>query len=232
VIALGTLDPGDAYPFQVRVFVDDGNGNAFVDLTPATGNLLTVHASPGTPGVDLLIDDAVEGAGLTYPNNTGYLSFAAGIRNIKVNLAGTATTAIEADLRLDVDGNYTVFAVDTGANLGPLVLVDDLTAPAAGFAHVRFVHLSPDAPPVNIDVGGGGGRLFADYEFKEASAFTPVATGTYDLEVRLVSDNSLVLPLNGIVLEDGKIYTVFARGFAGGADAATYPLGAEIVVSN
>lgn len=36
VVALGTIDAGDAYPFQVRVFVDNGSGDQYVDLTPAS----------------------------------------------------------------------------------------------------------------------------------------------------------------------------------------------------
>ena len=35
VVALGTLDDGDAYAFGVRVYVDSGDGNTFVDLTIA-----------------------------------------------------------------------------------------------------------------------------------------------------------------------------------------------------
>lgn len=35
VVALGTLDSNDSYPFQVRVFVDNDNGDQYVDLTAA-----------------------------------------------------------------------------------------------------------------------------------------------------------------------------------------------------
>ena len=35
VVALGTLDDGDDYDFGVRVYVDSGDGNTFVDLTIA-----------------------------------------------------------------------------------------------------------------------------------------------------------------------------------------------------
>ena len=62
-------------------------------------NVLVTHASPDAPGVDLLIDNVKQNsAALTYPNNTGYLDVESGTRNIKVNVAGTATTVINADL--------------------------------------------------------------------------------------------------------------------------------------
>jgi hypothetical protein len=109
------------------------------------------------------------------------------------------------------------------------VITDDLTAPASGKAHVRFVHLSPNAPAVDIAVDGGS-VVFADYSFKEYSAFTPLDAGSYDLEVRAAGTSTVALDLDPITLQAGKIYTVFAKGFLGGT--GTQALGAEIIVNN
>ena len=65
------------------------------------------------------------------------------------------TTVINADLPVTAGSYYTVFAADSVANIAPLVLADDLTTPAAGKAHVRFVHLSPNAPAVDVAVTAG-----------------------------------------------------------------------------
>jgi hypothetical protein len=191
--------------------------------------VMAVHASPDAPAVDLLVDDVVAGANLAFPNATPYLDVRAGTRNVKVNVAGTATSVIEADLPLTAGASYTVFATDVVADIAPLVLADDLSTPAAGKAHVRFVHLSPDAPAVDVAVTGGP-VLFANTAFKGYSAFTPVDAGTYDLEVRLAGTSTVVLPLPGISLTAGKIYTVWARGLVGGAGAQA--LGAQIIVNN
>jgi len=57
-----------------------------------------------------------------------------------------------------------------------------------------------------------------------------LAAGSYDLQVRLQGKTTVVLPLNGITIEDGKIYTVFARGFVDGqGDQA---LNAQIIANN
>lgn len=204
---------------------DDDDNNMM-----AHANVLVAHASPDAPGVDLLVDDTkVNSAALTFPNNTGYLMVDAGIRNIKVNVTGTSTTVIEADLPLTQDANYSVFAVDSVANISALVITDDLTAPASGKAHVRFIHLSPNAPAVDIAVDGGA-VVFGDYSFKEYTAFTPLDAGSYDLEVRVAGTSTVALDLDPITLEAGKIYTVFAKGFLGGTGAQA--LGAEIIVNN
>ena len=234
VVAHGTLDGADAYDFTATVFVDVAAGNLSLDLAPSgTAEVMVVHASPDAPGVDLLIDNfIVNSAALGFPNNTGYLTYADGMRNVKVNASGTTTTVINADVTLAPGGTFSVFAIDSLTSIEPLVVADDLTAPAAGKAHVRFIHLSPDAPNVDVALQGGA-VLFGDRAFKQQpGAFTPLDAGTYDLEVRLAGTGTVVLPLPGITLEDGKIYTVFAKGFAFAPGSTTAPLGAQIIVNN
>lgn len=191
--------------------------------------VLVTHASPDAPGVDLLVDGAKQNSSaLTFPSNTGYLQVESGGRNIKVNVSGTSTTVINADLTLEKDKNYSVFAVDSVSKLSALVIADDLTAPASGKAHVRFIHLSPNAPAVDVALDGGA-VVFGNKAFKDYTAFTPLDAGSYDLEVRVAGTSTVALDLAPITLEAGKIYTVFAKGFltASGAQA----LGAEIIVN-
>lgn len=197
---------------------------------PAPAQVLIVHASPDAPGVDIYVDNAVAVSNLEFLSNTGYVAVAAGVRNVRVKLNATPDTVINADLPLEAGKNYTVFAVDSAAKVSPLVLEDDLTAPAAGKAHLRFVHLSPNAPNVDIALTGGGviGGL-NDVPFKEARGFLPLDAGTYDLEVRVAGTATVALPLPGITLEAGKIYTVYAKGFLGGTNAQA--LGAAIIVN-
>jgi hypothetical protein len=193
--------------------------------------VMVIHASPDAPGVDLLIDDMKKNtAALTFPGNTGYLELEAGTRNVKVNVTGTTTTVIEANLALTKDMSYSVFAVDSVSKIAPLVLTDDLTAPAAGKAHVRFVHLSPDAPAVDVAVASTGTVVFGNKAFKEYTAFTPLDAGVYNLDVRVAGTTTVALVLPAITLESGKIYTVFAKGFLGVTSGAQ-ALGAEIIVN-
>ncbi len=203
---------------------DDDDDTRYADV-------LVAHASPDAPGVDLLVDDVKQNsAALTFPNNTGYLEVEAGTRNIKVNVAGTTTTVINADLPLAADEAYSVFAVDSVATISFVVFEDDLTPPAAGKAHVRFIHLSPDAPAVDIAVASSGAVVFGNVGFKQGTAFSPLDAGTYNLDVRVAGTSTVALVLPPVTLEAGKIYTVFARGFLGGAGAQA--LGAEIIVNN
>jgi hypothetical protein len=195
-------------------------------------SLSVTHASPDAPAVDILIDNSkVTTAPFSYTNTTGYLkNLISGKRNIKVNVAGTTTNVINADITFEGNKSYSLFAIDSVSKLSTLSTVDDLTTPAAGKAHVRFIHLSPDAPAVDIAVVGGGPVVFPNSSFKQASAFTPLAAGTYNLEVRVAGTSTVALTLPPITVADGKIYTVFAKGFLTGT--GTQALGAEIIVNN
>lgn len=195
----------------------------------AQANVLVIHASPDAPGVDLLVDEVKQNtSALTYPQNTGYLKVNAGARNFKINVAGTTTTVINANVTLEQDKSYSVFAIDSVSKISAVVVADDLSTPASGKAHVRFIHLSPNAPAVDIAVDGGA-VVFPNTSFKVGTSFTPLDAGTYDLEVRVAGTQTVALDLDPINLEAGKIYTVFAKGFltADGAQA----LGAEIIVN-
>jgi hypothetical protein len=192
--------------------------------------VMIVHASPDAPGVDLLVDNNKKNSSaLTFPNNTGYLEIEDGSRNFKVNATGTSTSVINATVSLTKDKNYTLFACNALANIEPLLITDDLTTPASGKAHVRFVHLSPDAPAVDVAVAGGA-VLFGNKSFKDYTAFTPLDAGTYNLEVRVAGTSITALSLPGITLQSGKIYTIFAKGFLTGT--GSQELGAQIIVNN
>ncbi len=214
--------------FGILTFTACSDDEEIMTPAPSTSKVLITHASPDAPGVDILVDNVVAASNLTFPNSVGYATINSGTRNIKVNVTGTSTTALQANLNLVADKNYSVFAVNNVASIEAIVLEDDLTSPVSGKAHVRFLHLSPNAPAVDITLTDGT-KVFADYTFKKASPFTPLNAGTYNLQVRLAGTSTVVLELPGVAVASGKIYTVFAKGLVGGT--GTQALGAQIIVN-
>ena len=205
------------------------------DNDMSKSNVMVIHASPNAPNVDVRINNAIALTNVAYPNNSNYAELNSGSTNIKVSPTGTITYVIDATVDLAANKNYSVFAIDSVSKIKPAVVMDDLSTPAAGKAHIRFFHFSPNAPAVDIAVTGGsvlfGNRSFNDQATNTSLAnFTPVNAGSYNLEVRAAGTNTVVLLLPNIPLTAGKIYTVFAKGFLGGTGAQA--LGAQVIANN
>jgi LPXTG-motif cell wall-anchored protein len=193
--------------------------NALADAHEA--RVRVVHASPDAPAVDVWVDGSVAFSNAPFKGITDYAALAPATYNVQVTpTSATEPVVIEADLALAANTDYTVVAVGMLADIEPLVLVDNNSAPAAGKAHVRFVHASPDAPAVDIAVANGGPVLFSNVPFKGVGDYLPVDTGTYDLEVRVAGTTTVALSVPGVQLNEGTVYTIFAMGLAGGGEPA------------
>ncbi|MFC2015379.1 DUF4397 domain-containing protein [Chloroflexota bacterium] len=181
-----------------------------------------VHASPDAPAVDVWVNGAVAFSNAPFKGITDYAKLEPGSYSVQVTPTGaTEPIVIDANLDLATKTDYTVVAVGQLANIEPLVLIDNNSAPAAGKAHVRFVHASPDAPAVDIAVANGGPVLFSNVPFKGVGDYLPVDAGTYDLEARLAGTDTVALSVPGVALEEGTVYTIFAMGLAGGEPTLT-----------
>lgn len=207
---------------------------------PNAGNasIMFVHASPDAPAVDILIDNnKINSTAVAYPANTGYATVAAGTRNIKVNAAGSNTTAVEGNITIEKDKHYSVYAINRLSSIAAIATEDNLAAPATGKAHIRFLHLSPGTP--NVSVGTVSGSTFTAFYTNRAfetqasanaySVFTPVDAGTYTIEVRVAGTSGVLLSVPGVALQAGKIYTLIARGVVG---SPTTPLGTSLITHN
>ncbi|MDW8357329.1 DUF4397 domain-containing protein [Thermus sp.] len=184
-------------------------------LALAQGAMVRVaHLSPDAPAVDVLVNGQRAITNLAFKEVTPYLALPAARVRVQVVPAGQNSPAvIDAELDLREGVYYTVAATGFLAQIRPQVYTDALAGlfPRAGFARVRVVHTSPDAPAVDVAVKGGS-VLLSNLPFPRASGYLVVPAGRYDLEVRVAGTNQVALNLPGVNLESGKTYTVFAVG--------------------
>jgi Domain of unknown function (DUF4397) len=181
-----------------------------------------VHASPDAPSVDVLLDDAEVLSDVPYLASSDYLATSAGDHNLKVNAAGTATTAIDADVTLADGTDYTVIASDLVAEITPIVLEDDNTAPAAGNARVRALHGAPSAPAVDIYVTAPGADLEAavpvltGVAFGDVADYLEVPAGDYQVRVTPAETKTVAIDSGALTLESGQVRTAIAVDAPGG----------------
>lgn len=173
-----------------------------------------LHASPDAPRVDIFVDDQRVLKGVKFTEISPYLPLPAGEYNVKVvpsSARGDLHAAvIDADVRLLPYRDYTVAAVNRLADIAPLVLLDRNFFAPRRRARVRVVHLSPNAPAVDVAVKNGP-VVFDDIEYLE-SDYESVRPGRYTVEIRPAGSPDVVERFRLGRLEPQTIYTVFALG--------------------
>jgi hypothetical protein len=191
------------------------------------GYLRVMHASPNTPAVDVLADGSVVLPSVAYPVNSAYLPVNPKTYALKVNVAGTANTAISASLPVTKAQAQSVYAVNFLSSVEPLVVADDLTPPAAGKAKLRVIHASPDAGSVDVLVNGT--IVLPNVPFKAAAAYLTVDAGTYTVKLNAAGTATTALSAP-VTLVAGKIYTAIAIGSTAGGVAN--PLALKLITDN
>jgi hypothetical protein len=175
--ATGKLDhDGTGEAFALRAYIDDA------DVAPGQAKLRFVHASPGTPRVDVglgggaLFQAVFPGIayGETLPQGNGYVTTAPFEgAEIAARVTGTAADVLSiTPASLPAGAIATAFAIgQVGSAAAPLgVLLCNDNGPAHAYkteckvvgapparARIRIAHLSPDAPAVDVCLKTAGG---------------------------------------------------------------------------
>jgi hypothetical protein len=191
------------------------------------GRVRAIHLSPDAPAVDVLVDGNQALANVTYLVASDYLDVDAGNPTFRVEAVGSNDAVIEAEVPVADGVDYTLLAVNTLANIEPLYLTDDNTAPAAGQARVRVIHGAPSVGPVDVYFTAPGDPLgvpsLTNFAFKSVSTlpnnggnYITVPAGTYQVRVTPAGTPGTVAIDQEIVVPAGVVATAIATETPGG----------------
>jgi hypothetical protein len=187
----------------------------FLPARDGSARLRVLHASPDAPAVDVYADGKLLIASLPYKGGTSYAPLPAGAHKIEVYPAGKKEKPVlTGEVKLESGMAYTAAAAGALANLELVSYQDDSAAPQDS-SRVRFIHLSPDAPPVDI-ASKAGDVIFSNVAFKGNSGYIQTAPGTADLQIRPAGTSQAILRIPKVPLAPGKSYTLIAVGFLKG----------------
>ena len=181
-----------------------------------------INASPDAGGIQFTLNEQnAHTPQLGYRDTTPYIAYPGGTYQLALRNGNTPVINIITDLVPRTA--YSFFVVDSAAKM-KLSIVRDLLTPADVplRARVRFFNLSPDAGVLSLRAKAGvdtvvisGGRSFNDQDQSAiATRYVDVPSSFYDL--LLYSDNRLLATMPAQLLASGRVYTIFARGFASG----------------
>lgn len=169
------------------------------------------HASPNGPSVDIYVNGGLAFKNLQFKDFTEYVQLPMGEYKIEVFSAGQKETPIlTQSIRLPEKEVVTIAAVGNFEDLQLIPYIegnaDDLFEDES---RVRIIHLSPDAP--NVDVLIDGNLAFTDIGFMDATDYVQLLSDSYNLTVNLADTKDTVLTLNAD-LKSQKVYTIYVVG--------------------
>lgn len=192
----------------------DKDNNPPAAIKPAS--LAVVHAAPGVSELDFFIDNA-KIKSFTYNSIIDYVAIPKpGKKELSATKKGLTDVLVKLPVDIAEDKAYTAFVADpTGKTI--VFVSDDLTAPAADKAKIRFINLSPDAGVLDLNITGKAEALVAKKAFKEASTFINTEAGAeINFEIKENGKPDVLATLPKVKIEKGKIYTIWAKGLKAG----------------
>lgn len=214
------LEAGTSYSAFAVGSLADESFTVVPAIDAQLAGVRVLHGSADAPSVDVYANGAPVLKDVAFGTLSPYLYVPAGEYRIQVVPAG-ATLAdgpvvIDAPLTFDGGTLTTVAATDVLANITPKV-VNDNPKPKADKAQVRVVHLSANAPAVDIAPDGSAkaDAIFKGLEFGEASKYATVDAGTYDLVIRPAGSRKSAYDIPAVDLAAGRSYSAVAIGQLG-----------------
>lgn len=205
-------------------------------------NVRIFHASPLVPGVDVFLNDRLVVENLQFRQATAYLPLQSGQYNVKLYNTVTGELLLSQNLPINENRYLTIIALADEMKLGLMSLpdrtrvipVEELPSElpqnqlqwelpsqqearkeiVTGSALVRFVHLSPTAP--SIDVLLDQNPLFADLIYKEATSYVEMVPNRYLIRIRNRNTGEIILN-EYVTINDQEIKTIYLTGLLDGS---------------
>ena len=187
------------------------------DAQPAA-QLRFAHAMTGQGAVDVLLNDIRVITATPALSISGYLSLEPGAYRLKVTPAGLPSPAlISQTVSLTPGSDYTLAAAGGAGGIQGALLDDDGAVPQWQQSRLRLVHLSPDAPAVDVVVSGSTPQ-FSNVSYRGSSGYRDLGPGAYTVRIYRAGTSTQLLSLP-LTLEGGNAYTLFLMGLNGGTPA-------------
>lgn len=184
-------------------------------VKPNTSYIRVFHAAPESPRVDVYLNGKLIVRGISYRNFSVYLPVAPGTNNIRVFPEGKiANPIINQNLNIPKEKIFTLAVIGESSNVSLLPILEPVMPKNPSKVYLRFTHLSPNTPNVNITLTSGD-VLFKDIQYKETSEYILVNPGVYNIEARTVNTNERILYVPNIRLIPNRYYTIYAVGLSG-----------------
>jgi hypothetical protein len=204
-------------------------GKTSVSAAAAKIQMQVVNLSPDAQPIDLFVGYKKQNVvAYSYPTPSGYFSLndidtPVQIRSHYASVSTTNFVSINTALKPNFKYTLCLTGLRADSTITSIFTTDTATTPAAGRGKIRFVNASPRSP--GFDITANGVMAFTNQTYKNVSKFLEIPPGTYDFKIMLTGTSNPISDLPGVIVLDGKVYTIYCRGIYGGADSVAFGAG-------
>lgn len=174
-----------------------------------------IHASPGSPPVDVYVDGKVVLRNQRYRNTSHYLNLPPGAHNIRIVPAGKGprvNALVTRTVSVRPNERYSLMTVGNRMQLYPVAGVHEVVS---NICKLRFVHASSDTPPVDVAVRGGR-VLFRNVSFGNSSGYVDINPAAVNLEIREAGTKRVLLNVSNVRMRANNVYSLNLMGLSKG----------------
>jgi hypothetical protein len=214
---------------MVLPFIASCGKSGSVSPSQSKIQMQVVNLSPDLQPVNLLVGYIKQNvAPFSYPSPSGYFSLnnldtPIQIRSYSALISSTNLISINTPLKSNFKYTLFVTGLRADSSITSIFTVDTSATPAAGRGRLRFVNASPRS--AGFDVTANGTIAFKNRVYKSVSSFIEMPAGNYDLKIMPANSNTVISTLTGVTIVNGKVYTLYCRGIANGADSVAFGAG-------
>ncbi|MED4226019.1 DUF4397 domain-containing protein [Neobacillus cucumis] len=186
----------------MRSSVQSGHGDAQIRF---------LHTSPDSPNVDIYVNGTRVIKDLPFKKISQVLRLKAGKYHIDIYPSGNMVDSVlNKNITVEEGMSYTLTTIDSVKKMRLLVFLNHPAVPV-NEAKVRFIHLSPDTPELDIAVKDRD-VIFPKVSYKQATEYLGLTPMTVDLEARAAGSREILLSLPQAHFKPNVSYTIVILG--------------------
>jgi len=167
-----------------------------------------------------------------------YINIKSGYEQLDFGSYGNSNILGQLNNNFEPSASYSLFLTDTviHGSVTSVLLKDNITSTDTSVSQIRFLNLSPDAPPLDVwaypNAGYVGYKIFSgcaylpdDFSsYQNAESFSIIGIGTYYFEATVSGTTDFVLG-GFLVISGQSVITMYTRGYFAGTGVKAIDVG-------
>ncbi|KAB2333569.1 DUF4397 domain-containing protein [Bacillus mesophilum] len=185
--------------------------NSLQPLQVLPSRIRLLHAAHDVEKADIYLNGSKILQNFRYSDGSSYLALPSGTYQLDLYPAGNSDQRLlHQVIEIEQGKAYTISISGIGEAIKGTIFEDDQIVPH-GEASFRFIHLSTDAPAIDLAVKNGD-VVFHSISYRQASEYLGISPITVHLHARVAGSDNHIFPIENIVFKANTINTIFLVG--------------------